>query len=88
MNIKNILVSAVLIAAATTAFADDGASRSAHATSTRTPPNLVTNGMVQAPGPSLVYFSDASYPVQPQVKSDVSRAEVKAALIQAGSTSK
>jgi hypothetical protein len=82
MNIKNILVSTALLAAATTAFADGAVSQSDRAVSVQAP-NVTTIGMEQAPGPSLVYFSDASYPVQPQVKSNVTRAEVKAALIQA-----
>jgi hypothetical protein len=82
MNIQKILISTALLAAATTAFADDSVSQSRHAASANAP-NVTTIGMVQAPGPNLIYFSDASYPVQPQVKSDVSRAEVKATLIQA-----
>lgn len=81
MNIKHILVSAALLVAATSAFADGAVSQSSHAASVKTS-NIVTNGQVQAPSPSLIYFSDASYPVQPQVKSNVSRAEVKAELIQ------
>jgi hypothetical protein len=46
--------------------------------------NIVPNGLTQAPGPSLVYFSDASYPVLPQSTGVQTRAEVKAGIVQAG----
>lgn len=82
MNIKHILVSTAALVAATSAFADGTVSQSSHTASVKVS-NIVANGQVQAPSPSLIYFSDASYPVQQQAKSNVSRAEVKAGVIQA-----
>jgi hypothetical protein len=79
MSIKNILVGATFLVAAVSAFADGTASTSGR-TKSAGASNMTTIGMVEAPSPSLIYFSDASYPVQPQVKSNVSRAEVKAEM--------
>ena len=84
MNIKHLLVSAALLVATASAFADGVMLQSGRAAPVRAP-NVVANGLVQAPGASLLYFSDANYPVQPAVKSNVSRAEVKADMVQAAS---
>ena len=78
---KTLAAIAILAAAASaSAFAGDVQPFGKKAA---VPANTVPNGLVQAPGPSLVYFSDASYPVQPQAAEKQTRAQVKAEIIQA-----
>lgn len=73
-----------LTASASALAADVTASMASHLT----PENLAASGLLQAPGPSLVYFSDASYPLLTQNAKVLTSSASKAVILQAAKKSK